>query len=783
MTTDFVKCMLFNCRNDKDRKTANDPIILNRENIGHMKDFIFNLNAETVAFAGIHNSFANFKDVFKGIYDKHYEGMSVDRKFHFIETYNANNINHLYLCYSRGLIRELGRIVGQKTEYIYQVFIFEKGRENFCVINLNYFNSKKETSNTKNIDINLTYPFQFYDKDDNNKLDAARNIGGHNADNFKEIYLLFKANVQQNYNINIDIGGFKINFNMMDSNILPISMANSKIMYDIILYEEHKINLELCCKIYANGDMFNIIEGEKFKTTLDTVKIDASKKETMKKTFINLINVEGQTVHIKDMADRLTGNVDFLEQYYNVLNFSHRPAYEHLINLNDEKIIINDMKAISQLFLELPENNGKEISSTKTLININTYNKTPNNNIFIDITDDDRGRKLFNHLLNVRYPEIFTIKKIPLKYSINDDTTQYIGIQNEGATCFFATFIQALYSIEELRHKILNYASTPKPEKNQDYAYSVLKEIFKLYEASKTSKTIMNTKTQIEKLETQWGKLFNKGIQNDSAEVFQELLYDDFITFFCERIIYTIYYNGIFYEYKNMIYNKNSLPEIYEHNYRILNINIEQYKNKTFQYVFTQELNKVIVENEKKNNFKKYTKTTLEIYLTKYTSNYIFISVNRISGGNKITSKLGLSPLLYNKPIFYRILGVMLHTGSSLGGHYVYVSFNTKGEIKCVCNDSNIDTTESTIKSYKDIIETQGTYFIYEKYILTDDDKKKKENIKKYKDIINEYNDAIKGMTITEKDNKNTKKQNKTLQNKNKNNSNNNNNNYNKIKN
>ena len=43
--SDFIKCLLFDCKNDNTKNIVNNDVVLTRQNIENIQDFIFNLTA------------------------------------------------------------------------------------------------------------------------------------------------------------------------------------------------------------------------------------------------------------------------------------------------------------------------------------------------------------------------------------------------------------------------------------------------------------------------------------------------------------------------------------------------------------------------------------------------------------------------------------------------------------------------------------------------------------------------------------------------------------------
>ncbi len=722
-----IKIILYNTKYKNNSKESND-IVLDRQQTDNVKMLISNLNTnehnrgENALFVCVPNSFPNLKAIINGLDDNLFK--KIDDVYDYQVNIIENNKKDYYMTIIYNKINF--KVYGIKTEkndnYVCQIVIFETkemDKKYICIVNLLIIN-------TMSIEVNNNL-----DKFKNNE-NAEINITKDT--HYKYIICTYHFLNNNGKQININIHG-KTKFNVYKEKINEVIYIYQKLfVLDYILNNNNNIILKAKIICFNDGifeDQKKILTFKEFLNGLNiTLELTDKIKEEIKKQFITLVNNENdisRAIHfIKNFNSNIVENdkIKFLIKYSDVKYLDCLK----LISLSDTKL-----KFVNAAINDIKNNILKYSHECSGEGNKNTFNKLirTKQSFYFDF-ENCRGF-LFNKLVEHFFKDNYIIKHKNDLTSITDDTTKYKGIINNGATCFFATFIQALNDIKDLKDHIAKVANEKSNTNPQRKYYVILNDIIKKYNDA-TVKANLNFDGEHDSLnnayytgKTKRNDLFSKSRQNDPIEVFTELFGNDFNEYLCKRDYFNLSYHGYFKKEKHVLYS-----EFIKKNLYYFNIYAKDYKNKSLLYAFAQQMN--IIEN------RMAEEKGIMIYLCKFLTNHIFISINRNEeNGKKDTSKILFSPILFNKGIFYKILCVMLHTGTTAtSGHHEYIAFNTNGKVKCVCNDNNIITDTSQFDNYINIIQEHGTYFIYEKIIY---DRDKKPFL--YDDIISEYNRAI----------------------------------------
>lgn len=357
--------------------------------------------------------------------------------------------------------------------------------------------------------------------------------------------------------------------------------------------------------------------------------------------------------------------------------------------------------------------------------------------------------------------------------NINNDVINLVGIQNESVLCYITTAIQFLYSIKEIREYFLETSFNNKKINNNNIK-SIIKEIFIII----NNKIISNNKSFIKKEDI---KPFYENLylligehstnnlksfhitQGDVTEILikiLDILPDNIKSNFMINILDKTICEG----------GKNN--DKYKKNHQGVSTNIDMLilKFPDPQILYNPyELTYLIDYHTQKEEFvepskladcngKGYTKIDIE-----NTQKYLFITLSRIIFINSTQQIYNTTPVnvTYNLEINkynYKLIGMILKSGTATKGHFIYCTMKGKKPHKIYDNDNvytiikknndndkdeyNVEDVKGKSSSYELFLKTNSYVLLYTKIV---DTKPKPNNTKKELDIkiISELNDII----------------------------------------
>jgi ubiquitin C-terminal hydrolase len=268
-------------------------------------------------------------------------------------------------------------------------------------------------------------------------------------------------------------------------------------------------------------------------------------------------------------------------------------------------------------------------------------------------------------------------------------SNNYKGLNNLGNTCYLNSGLQLIMNNKELCQHIINI-----PE---------LSEFVKTYYNSNLDSL---SPQLIKDIVSRTNREFIGYNQNDAFE---------FIIYFLEYIFNNIKQNGI-YEIQTKITVKCKLlsclsksEHIEKNNFLLLNINKET-NNLDDCYRNYKQKEKLIDDNIyfcEKCNEKRIASKTTEICVW---PKHLIVVLKRFSHNgrsNKITKNISV-PVNWRHN--YVLKGIVFHSGSVFGGHYIYIGYHNEKWI--VFNDnSTYDLIPNQLNNYKD----NGYIYYYER--------------------------------------------------------------------
>lgn len=342
--------------------------------------------------------------------------------------------------------------------------------------------------------------------------------------------------------------------------------------------------------------------------------------------------------------------------------------------------------------------------------------------------------------------------------------TGFVGLLNQGATCYMNSMLQALYSITAFRRMIYNMPTTG----NEDIEKSIPLNLQHLFYNMQTSDSAVSTKSLtrsfgwdsieagfqqdiqefcrvlLDNLEI---KLNNTGMKNEISQMFRGKLKKIIQAKDCP---YTSSTDEYFYDLTLTVDKKKNIYESFESMYEPEEIKDYNTESEYGRRVVT--LSEKIVD--------------LPPILFLHLNRFVFDNYGRPTKLNskfEFPKELDLNKFIENsEDNIYELTGVLVHSGSVNGGHY-YAFLRTSLENKWFCfNDSHVtlEKEEAAINSNYGSSEkyggTSAYYLIYSKKteisnlfkpILADEIP---EHVKEVVKEINAYNEKMNEQKLQE---------------------------------
>jgi ubiquitin carboxyl-terminal hydrolase 4/11/15 len=273
----------------------------------------------------------------------------------------------------------------------------------------------------------------------------------------------------------------------------------------------------------------------------------------------------------------------------------------------------------------------------------------------------------------------------------------YKGFNNLGNTCYLNSGLQLIINNKELCQNIINDSNTNIQE---------IKNFIALY--YNDNSTILSP-NYIKFLVGKCNKEFIGSNQNDSFE---------FIIYFLNYLFENLKNNNI-YENQTKITVKCKLlscltksEHIEKNNFLLLDINLES-NNLDDCYRFYKKKEKLMEDNIyfcNKCNDKRIASKRTEIVLW---PKHLIIVLKRFSSNNGKSNKISKTiDIPINWRHNYILKGIIFHSGSVFGGHYIYIGYHNNKWI--VFNDNTTyDLNLNQLDNYKN----NGYIYYYEKNI------------------------------------------------------------------
>ncbi|KAL9652536.1 hypothetical protein ABK040_000106 [Willaertia magna] len=329
---------------------------------------------------------------------------------------------------------------------------------------------------------------------------------------------------------------------------------------------------------------------------------------------------------------------------------------------------------------------------------------------------------------------------------IHQSSTGFVGLSNQGCTCYLNSLIQSLYHTPEFRKIIFNWRYNPEKDvKKENCIPYQLQKLFSYLNLSKRKAVPTNGLT------TSFG--WNRSdsfVQHDVQEL-NRILFDaidkaihqnnqrqsnndnednilDFSNF--NNLMVSDLYSGKMIDYIHAKNEKRDNGEPYGRNREDIYMDIQLVIRdvNSVEEALTNFIKPEIMDNDNQWNCEELNKKvdaikglkfkTLPYILTLHLKrfDYDYTTWTRIKLGNRVTFpfQLDMSPYCDNKSnsLEYELFGVLIHSGSALGGHY-YCYIKSLGSGKWFnFNDSNVSEIDEkeVEKMYGATEPTTGRY-------------------------------------------------------------------------
>jgi ubiquitin C-terminal hydrolase len=365
----------------------------------------------------------------------------------------------------------------------------------------------------------------------------------------------------------------------------------------------------------------------------------------------------------------------------------------------------------------------------------------------------------------------------------NYDVINLVGIQNESVICYITTVIQILYSIKEIREYFLN-TSFNKTNVNNNNIKIIIKKIFNII----NSKLRINNKSYITKEEImkfykdlflligerptynkatinhKIGNLYSNidfspkihSIQGDVTEILRKILdilpdniKSDFMINILDKTICEVGEKKINNKYK---INNQGIHS----NLDMLILNFPEQKILYKSYELTDLIN--FYTRKEKISLANCTGTGYKQIDIENTQKYLFITLIRSIYVTHTEQTYNTTPVnvMYNLKINksnYKLIGMILKTGSANKGHFIYCTMKNNNPYKIYDNENvytiinnknknkyNVKDVNGNNKTYKLSLEINSYVLLYTKIEKTEPN-----NIKMHLDIdiLSELNNII----------------------------------------
>ena len=427
---------------------------------------------------------------------------------------------------------------------------------------------------------------------------------------------------------------------------------------------------------------------------------------------------------------------------------SRKNFFEWLQNIPIDNKDINNIESWKSLDNKYFNNSTLTLGLEQGEDNVKKYIEDLNKLI------SDNKITIIDELVKLLYDKLLELKQSEQRKARNTGTTnvsipeqkqlgkltslRYIGLKNNGNTCFFNSALQLIYSMPEvylgLKDTELNVtdqlnANMQEKIKNDTMScLNALKTILSVMyeEANKKKKLIdFNTnKTQkyINILYANCGrKEMRIGVQEDSIDILEPLLLG--IIDYVPLVSKYFYYN---YKFIHECLNKDKLIDLEDIMDSLIRLDINKGKiselitdylnNKVFNdyryNYYESKCGKIEINSNDLNNGNIRQLTgTRQINFDK-ENKYFIVVLNRKNYSSNTKSKNNI--IADNIKIDnnnFEPYGCILHTGDFTGGHYRYIAYKD-GKPYSVMDDSKIDPITTNIITE---INTEGYVYLYKR--------------------------------------------------------------------
>ena len=312
-------------------------------------------------------------------------------------------------------------------------------------------------------------------------------------------------------------------------------------------------------------------------------------------------------------------------------------------------------------------------------------------------------------------------------------SSNFVGLYNQGATCYMNSSLQILYMTPKFRNLINSLILCDKILGNptefipQGQKYNIILSLQKLF----SELNLLNIKATKTKELTEtfgWGAS-EGGDQHDSQEFIRILLFD-----ILERILYDTPFNNII----NNIYKVNYISNMKCNQCGNINTKIESEYVLNLQILNMKNIHESLYSNfgleeiiedyncekcQKKVNIKKWSKIiSLPNYINFGLNRFIYDynTLERVKLNNKFEFPLEINMKEYcdfeekninEDEYIYELYGVIVHSGTPYSGHYyAYIRDMTgqgKWELKKEIKENNVNINNNSNKNEQELMEKE----------------------------------------------------------------------------
>ncbi|OHT14307.1 hypothetical protein TRFO_15331 [Tritrichomonas foetus] len=262
----------------------------------------------------------------------------------------------------------------------------------------------------------------------------------------------------------------------------------------------------------------------------------------------------------------------------------------------------------------------------------------------------------------------------------NKNKTEYVGLNNQGATCYMNSMLQALFHLPAFRHLVYEMPTTGNENSNDSIPLNLQRLFYKMQFGNKSCSTKALTKS------FGWGSA-ETFMQHDIQE-FSRVLLDNLMT----KMKGTELENGIpnLFKgtYRNYIkctgvpYQSNRVEEFYDLTMTVKGI-------PSLEESFKQYTSPEYLNGDNKYQTEEYGKQdaimgveflefppVLFLHLSRFTFDYATERMIKVNDRFEFPPEIDLTPYMAedapgkSKSNLYDLYGVLVHSGGVFGGHY-----------------------------------------------------------------------------------------------------------------